>query len=222
MHGGGATFYGLDWRALGWLERIVHSGMTTLETGAGASTIVFAASGASHTAISPAAEEHERIAAYCEREQIGLDRVRFIARPSHTVLAGADVSGPLDLVLVDGAHAFPYPSLDWFFAAPHLRPGGWMVLDDAFLPSVNVVARYLQASRSWRQEHVLGRATLCFRKLDDAEPTFDWLECSFDRRPQFDYLPPHRRPLVWARYLLLDRSPLRRVVERRIRERASG
>ena len=31
---------------------------------------------------------------------------------------------PLDLVLVDGAHAFPYQTLDWWFLAPHVKIGG--------------------------------------------------------------------------------------------------
>ena len=40
---GEAEFWGLAWEALAFIERTVQPGMATLETGAGASTIVFAA-----------------------------------------------------------------------------------------------------------------------------------------------------------------------------------
>ncbi len=59
-HGGGTAFFGLEWDALRWLERSLEPGMTTLETGCGASTIVFAAAGTRHLTISPDPSEHDR------------------------------------------------------------------------------------------------------------------------------------------------------------------
>jgi hypothetical protein len=52
LHGDGGHYFGLAWKALEWIEANVQPGMRTLETGAGASTVVFAARGALHTAIS--------------------------------------------------------------------------------------------------------------------------------------------------------------------------
>ena len=133
--------------------------MTTLETGSGASTIVFAAAGAHHTAISPDAGEHEGIRAYCAEAGIAADDVRFLAGPSHDVLANAWEPAPLDLVLIDGAHGFPYPVLDWWYTQSHVKVGGCVLLDDSNLASVNVVARYLRYSDSWKLESVLGNQT---------------------------------------------------------------
>ena len=108
---GQAEFWGLAWEALAFIERTVQPGMATLETGAGASTIVFAARGADHEAVTPSADEAERITAECERRGIATEKLRFRIGSSADVLRTWEAR-PLDLVLVDGAHAFPYPTLD--------------------------------------------------------------------------------------------------------------
>jgi hypothetical protein len=205
-HGGGTAFFGLEWDALGWLERSLEPGMTTLETGCGASTIVFAAAGTRHIAISPDPGEHDRTAEYCSEHAISTDGLRFIAQPSDVALIGAWKPEPLDLVLIDGAHGFPFPALDWYLTAAHLRVGGIVVLDDAYLPSVHVVVRFLRSSTSWRQEPAIGYRTVAFRKVA-TELSYDWVGSAFDQRPQFDYLPLRDRPLAYFRTLVLDRHP---------------
>jgi hypothetical protein len=212
VHSGGSRYWGLAFPALRWLEENVQPGMVTLETGSGASTVVFAAGGARHTAISPDPEEHEGIKRYCAEHRIDTGAVTFFAGSSHEVLPGAWRPEPLDVVLLDGAHGFPYPVLDWWFTERHLKVGGRVLLDDAYLASVNVVARYLRHSPSWELETVAGQRTPCFRKLDDAEPTFEW--GILDRHPSHDYLPPQRRAVAWARYRLIDWGPLRPLARR--------
>ena len=206
-HGGGTAFFGLEWSALRWLEQTVTAGMDTLETGCGASTIVFAAAGARHLAISPDPGEQACVRDYCAARSISTGGLSFITAPSDEALMGPWEPAPLDLVLIDGAHGFPYPALDWYLTAAHLRVGGLVVLDDAYLPSVHVVVRFLRASSSWRQEGPLGYRTAAFRKLS-SELSYDWVGSAFDRRPHFDYLPARDRPLAYFRTLVLDRSPV--------------
>ena len=204
-------YLGLAWAALEWLERTVQPGMTTLETGSGASTVVFAARGASHTAISPVADEHERIRRYCAEHGLATDRLRFIAESSHTALLERWQPEPLDLVLIDGAHSFPFPTLDWMYTAPHLKVGGRMLVDDAYQPAVNVLARYMRANPAWELETVPGHRTPVFRKLDEVPLSFDWDDRALGRA-RFDYLPPARRVAASARYRLLERTPLGRTL----------
>jgi Methyltransferase domain len=220
LHGGGTTSVGLAWDALAWLETNVDATMSTLETGCGLSTAVFAAGGANHVTITPATDEFERLARYCESEGISLDRVRFIPEPSHVALPALSEDGPLDLALIDGAHGFPYPALDWFYIAPRLRIGGRVLVDDAHLPSVNVLVRYLRLNESWALEANLGARTPCFRKLDDEPPGFAGVGTKFDRHSRFDYLPQPRRVAAWARHTVLDRSPLRALVHRALIRRS--
>ena len=212
-------YLGLGWPALEWLERNTGPAMKTLETGSGASTVVFAASGASHLAISPSPDEHARILRYCAEERISTEGVRFVAESSHTALAGTWDAEPLDVVLIDGAHGFPFPILDWYYTAPHLRVDGRVLVDDAYQPSVNLLTRFLRLSQAWELEEVLGYRTVCFRKLDSSFMGFDWDDFELGRS-RFDYLPPLPRLAASMRHRLLDRSPLAGLLRRRSERRS--
>jgi hypothetical protein len=192
LHGAGDEYWGLAWAALDWLERNVEPGMATLETGAGSSTIVFAARGAEHVAVTPEAAEEERIRAACRELGVDDSRVRFLLGSSHEVLPGR-AGQPLDLALVDGAHGFPYPILDWWYLAPQLRVGGRLLVDDAYMPAVGTLVDALRASPAWELEEAVGHRTVVVRKLADELPDFDWRGERIGGRLSFRYLPPLRR-----------------------------
>ena len=199
LHGEGSQYWGLAWPALRWLEQNVEPGMATLETGAGSSTMMFAACGADHEAVTPAADEAERIRSECERRGISTDKLRFRIGPSHEVLPAWEPR-PLDLVLVDGAHGFPYPILDWWHVAPHVKVGGRMLLDDAYMAPVGVLVDYLASRPAWRVEGAVGYRTVIVRKLADELPEFDWAGERVGRKLSFGYLPAGRRARASVRH----------------------
>jgi hypothetical protein len=191
-------FWGLAWEALEWLEENVEQGMTTLETGAGASTIIFAARGAVHEAVTPDADEEQRIRRACTERGIDDTHVTFHIGTSEDVLPALD--GPqLDLVLVDGAHGFPYPILDWWYLSPRLKEGGRMLLDDAYLPPVAAIVDFVRASDAWDLEAPVSFRTACIRKLRDEPPPSDADALAAHGRMSFAYLPRRRRAVASAR-----------------------
>jgi hypothetical protein len=171
--------------------------MATLETGAGSSTIVFAAAGAEHEAVTPDAEEEGRIRGACDRLGVDSSSVTFRIGPSHEVLPALPPRD-LDLVLVDGAHGFPYPILDWWFLAPRLRVGGLMLLDDAYMPPVRVVVDALRAQPGWEVAAAIGHRTVAVRKVSEELPHWDWSGEPVGGRMSFRYLPPGRRAAASA------------------------
>lgn len=197
LHGDG-EFWGLAWEALEWLEENVHPGMTTLETGAGASTMIFAARGATHVAITPSDDEAGRIRRACAERGIDDAQVTFHVGRSEDVLPSLSLP-PLDLVLVDGAHGFPYPVLDWWLLAPRLRTGGRMLLDDAYLPAVAGIVDFARASPAWALEAPASFRTACIRKLSDEAPPGDADAFAAHGRMSFSYLPPARRLVASVR-----------------------
>jgi methyltransferase family protein len=209
---GTSEFWGLAWEALSFIERTVQPGMATIETGAGASTIVFAARGAEHEAVTPSQVEADRILSECERRGISTERVTFRIGSSANVLRVWE-SRPLDFVLVDGAHAFPYPTLDWWYLAPHLKIGGLMLLDDAYMPPVTAVVDHLRDSPAWRLEEPVSFRTAVARKLADDVPDGEWKGERVAGRMNFRYLPPGRRAVAAVRQRVFSTRVGLRAVE---------
>ena len=216
---GADEYWGLAWAALGWLEANVREGWSTLETGSGASTIVFAAAGAQHEAVTPDAGEEARIRTRCSELGIDSSGVTFRIGPSHEVLARWEPR-PLDLVLIDGAHGFPYPILDWWQVAQHVRVGGIVLLDDAYLPAVAAIVDFARTSPAWRVEDAVSFRTARLTKLSDDAPPFMAGADAAQGRMRFAYLPPHRRVLASARQRLFSTRPGLWAV-RRLRRQAS-
>lgn len=191
-------YWGLAWDALAWLERNVREEMATLETGAGASTIVFAARGAEHEVVTPDPEEERRIRQACDERGIDASRVTFHIGRSQEVLPELEAR-ELDLALVDGAHGFPYPVLDWWQLAPRLKVGGRMLLDDAYLPAVAAIVEYVRSSDAWALERPVSFRTACIRKLRDEEPPGAADALAARGRMSFSYLPLGQRVVASAR-----------------------
>ena len=136
----------------------------TLETGCGYSTIVFAAAGAEHTVVSPTEAEHDRVRAWCEQNGVDASSVRFVPGPSERELPKLEAT-ELDLVLIDGCHAFPWPFFDWFYTVDRLRQGGRLLVDDTQIRTGWTLRSFLRADRKrWRLTKEF-RRTVVFEKL---------------------------------------------------------
>jgi len=203
IHGSGDEYWGLAWPALEWLERELREGMATVETGSGASTIVFAAAGTDHVAVTPDPDEEARVRAACRELDVSSDRVSFEVGYSHDVLPRLS-DRALDLALLDGAHGFPYPILDWWNVAPRLKVGGRMLLDDAYMPPVAVVLDHTRSSTTWEVEDAISYRTVVLRKLDDELPPFDWEGERLGGHMTFRYLPPRERAVASTRHRIFS------------------
>ena len=140
-----------------FLDEQLAPGWVTLETGAGLSTLVILRRGVSrHISIAPYAGEFEAVRAYCGRVGIPTDGWEPITASSLDWLPSAALP-PLDLVLIDGAHAFPAPFIDWHYTAESLKVGGLVVIDDLQLVTARILADFLRADERWEEVRRDGR-----------------------------------------------------------------
>ena len=132
-----------------FLDDAVGPGSVTLETGAGLSTLVILRKQPrQHTAVQPVPDEFAAILEFAERHRMDIHGFRPIVARSQDWLPRADLPD-LDLVLVDGAHAFPVPFLDWYYGAEKLKVGGLMVVDDTHLLTGTMLADFMGADPRW-------------------------------------------------------------------------
>ena len=138
------------------------------ETGCGGSTIVLSKSSDHHTAF---AIEGENLTITELRKHTDLrsEHVTFVEGETKVTLPGHVFPGELDVVLLDGPHAYPLPQLEFAYLFPHLRVGGWLVIDDLQIPSVHELFRFLERESSVVLEEVIVR-TAFFRRIS-ADPS---------------------------------------------------
>lgn len=167
------VYHGIHPEVLAFIFDSVSECSHSLETGAGKSTLAFGARGSCHITITPADSEITVIRRFAEKHNIPLGSVTFVVEPSEQFLPSCNVNA-LDFVFIDGKHAFPWPMLDWFFTADKLRQGGIMLIDDVQLPSVSVLAEFMQVDPAWKMVQNFFGKTLAFEKLRPSIHEVSW------------------------------------------------
>ncbi|HSZ05136.1 MAG TPA: class I SAM-dependent methyltransferase [Solirubrobacteraceae bacterium] len=179
---------------LGAIHSSVKPGDVTIETGVGASTVVFAERGASHTAVSPDPDEHKLVRDYCR--QIGVDdsRIQFIVGLSDDVLPShLSHDRTLDVAFIDGAHSFPFPELDWYYITRSLKVGGQLLMDDITISAVADVFQHMSLESNWRLDGVFDDRAASFRLLAEPMPE-EWSMQPYNKRyPDFRFAAPQKR-----------------------------
>ena len=167
----------LDDAAVRFLDAHVGPGTHTIETGAGVSTIVFALNRARHTCIVPDRQVVDRIHRYCAATGVSLEDVRFVVERSEEALPRLNDSG-FDFGLIDGRHGFPAPFIDWFYIADRLRTGGRLLIDDTWIWTGDVLARFLDATPGWRRCGELPTSAAFLKESGDAQHA-EWVHQPF-------------------------------------------
>jgi hypothetical protein len=158
---------------LRYIYGLLSPGAVTLETGCGQTTVVFAMAGAKHTCVMPMAEEAARVQDYCTKLGLQSD-ITFVIESSDVALpSDPRIPAKLDFVLIDGAHAFPAPIIDWHYTARKLKIGGILGVDDYRMPSVRVLHDFLCEEEEWHLLKIV-QNTAFFKKLGEPKSLIYW------------------------------------------------
>lgn len=179
----------------------------TAETGTGKGTLVFSHLSPHHTvfAVDDTASG-DSLPQVKGSDLLRTDSVEFVVGPTQQTLPAHSFGEPLQVVLLDGPHAYPFPELEYYYFYPHLDRDALLIVDDIHIPTIFRLFEFLNEEEMFDRLGVI-RTTAFFRRND--APTFSpvqdgwWLQAYNKRRFPVQY-PPRMRS--WSRRVV-DRLP---------------
>jgi hypothetical protein len=170
------------------IEEVLPTSMAaTAETGCGKSTILFSNISASHTLF--ALDDRElgsdsSVLFYENCPLTKVDRIETVFGPTQRTLPVYDKFVTYDCVLIDGPHGYPFPEIEYYYFYPHIRKGGFLIVDDVHIPTIGRLADFLQEDDMFEMCRLVDNTAL-FRRTGAPlfDPTGDgWWTQKFNRR----------------------------------------
>jgi methyltransferase family protein len=199
LHSAG-TFSARTLEAIAW-SASTRNIRNSAETGSGASTLLFSHLSQHHTVF--ALEDGRGSIVNVRRSPLlRADVVTFVEGPTQVTLPRHRFTEKLQLALIDGPHAYPFPDLEYYFLYPHLETGALLILDDIHIPTVHHLFEFLRRDAMFQLDEVVAQTAFFTRT---GAPTFDpfgdgWQDQNYNARPPLRYAWPERvKKMVPAR-----------------------
>ena len=160
----------------------------SVETGAGASTLLFSHLSEHHTVF--AVDDGSGSITNVRRSPLLLrDVVTFVEGPTQVTLPRQCFPEKLQLVLIDGPHGYRFPDLEYYYLYPHLESGALLILDDIHIPTVQNLFQFLRRDAMFDLDGVV-RTTAFFTRT--SAPAFDpfgdgWWDQEYNAKPLLRY-----------------------------------
>ena len=140
----------------------------TMETGCGRTTLLLSHWSEHHIVF--AFDRDDSAKQVFSSELLHRESVEFVPGSTQRTVPAYAFGEPFDLVLLDGPHSYPFPELEYYYVYPHLKPGGTLVIDDIWIPTIFRMFEFLKEEPMFRLDKVV--ANTAFFVRTDA-PTFD-------------------------------------------------
>ncbi len=159
-------------KVLQYIAEMVDRSCTTLETGGGWSTCVFAAHAGKHICVNPDITANEMIRQFLQEHHVPTGELLFKDATSDAALPKLDSACKVDVALIDGNHSFPIPIVDWHYIDLRLKKGGILLVDDSHIRSVGLLCEFLRTEDSYQWHADIGNLTV-FKKTAE-ERVWGW------------------------------------------------
>lgn len=179
-------------KALGDLPPAEYS----METGTGKSTLVFSHISQHHIVFTKDDRgDGDSLNHVGESEFLDRDKVEFVVGATQLTLPVYKFSKPIDIAFLDGPHGYPFPELEYLCVYPHIKAGGWLILDDCHIPTVARLVDFLKAEAMFRFVKTV-RTTAFFQRTE--APTFlttadGWWTQEYNKK----HFPALRHSPIW-------------------------
>lgn len=184
----GTEQYAITSDILNWINNNLQSDSVTLETGCGYSTIVFMLHSKKHYAISPFYQEHAEIEKWCRNNNLSTGNTKFIVSSSQEALPSIQLNDGLDMVLIDGDHAFPASFIDWYYTADRIKKSGILIVDDTQLTTGKILKEFLLEEKTRWTCIEETKKTSIFKKItsDPVAKGIYWIEQPYVKKERLD------------------------------------
>ena len=199
-HGAGCLSYDV-------IKEISHLGSAnpfrfSVETGVGKSTLILSHCSERHVAFA-ADMGGDSLSKTESSHLLNKSRVEFVVGFSQQTVPAYRFPCQVDFALIDGAHGYPFPEIDYYFISPHLSTGAILVIDDLHIPTIQNMFQVLKQDAMFKLDKIVD--TTAFLRRTEApmsDPLGDgWYLQNYNRRyfpvPIVDSrgeLVPHTRP----------------------------
>ena len=153
----------------------------SVETGVGKSTLVLSHCSERHIAF--AADFGDSVTRTRNSELLKPESVEFVEGFCQETVPSYDLP-ELDFALIDGAHGYPFPELDYYYFYPKVSKGGILVVDDIHIPTIQHMFRVLKEDEMFELDQTVD-TTAFFRRTDSAlfDPLGDgWWEQKYNTK----------------------------------------
>lgn len=174
---------------LQWIADRLREDMVTIETGAGYTTILFAAIAQHHYCCTGSQLEVDRIRAYLEQIGVSNSKVTFLLGSTDESLPRLELGKVIDFAYIDGCHGYPFPSMDWHHIDKHLKIGGLLGMDNAELRPVREHCEFLEENGVYRLvgRVMEGMVVRFYEKLTDQKREWIYQGYSVAKRDPCDW-----------------------------------
>lgn len=126
------------------------------------------APGGSHIAIDPYQSSTWKGVGATQARRLGADRFELLEQYSvHALSDFARAGERFDFIFIDGNHRFDDVIVDFYLSDQILKPGGLMVLDDAWMASIRSVFSFILSNRAYEIVPQESTRMVALRKLHD-------------------------------------------------------
>jgi hypothetical protein len=132
------------------------------ETGSGASTLLFSQL-SEHHSVFAVDDGTESISAVKASSLLRPGIVTFIEGPTQLTLPAHRFERKLQLALIDGPHAYPFPDLEYYYLYEHLDQEALLIVDDIHIRSISNLFEFLRADDMFELMEVV-ETTAFFRR----------------------------------------------------------
>jgi len=159
---------------LSWIADHLSREMITLETGAGYTTVIFAALGKHHYCYTLSQLEVDKIRTYLQKIGVSNDKLTAVVGPTDQTLPSLQTQ--LDFAYIDGCHGYPFPALDWHYIDKHLKVGGTIGMDNAELRPVREHCEFLEENGTYRLSGVVSESAFARFYTKVTDQACEWID----------------------------------------------